>query len=170
MRATILAAVLSFGALSLVTLDRASSLPGLSARPSAASCRPRRGGADAALPNARGTAIGVPITCPIPARAHTNIVLAALRADLLPAQARANTAKFPPDLGELGNAGAPLATISSAASASICCLSAGEPARMLWASCRRIRKADRAIETVRRRRNIRGAAPPAFTGRKPRGS
>lgn len=37
MRATILAAVLSFGALSLVTLDRASSLPGLSARPSAAS-------------------------------------------------------------------------------------------------------------------------------------
>jgi hypothetical protein len=37
MRATILAAVLSFGALSLVTLARASSLPGLSAHPLAAS-------------------------------------------------------------------------------------------------------------------------------------
>lgn len=37
MRATIFAAVLSFAALSLVTADRASSLPGLTARPSAAS-------------------------------------------------------------------------------------------------------------------------------------
>ncbi|MGH6825662.1 hypothetical protein [Methyloceanibacter sp.] len=37
MRATILAAVLSFGVLSLMTLDSASSLPGLSTRPSAAS-------------------------------------------------------------------------------------------------------------------------------------
>ena len=37
MRATIFVAVLSFAALSLVTLDTASSLPGLSARPSAAS-------------------------------------------------------------------------------------------------------------------------------------
>jgi hypothetical protein len=37
MRATILAAVLSFGVLSLVTADRASALPGPSARPLAAS-------------------------------------------------------------------------------------------------------------------------------------
>jgi hypothetical protein len=36
MRATILAAVLSFAALSLITIDTASSLPGLSAHPSAA--------------------------------------------------------------------------------------------------------------------------------------
>ena len=37
MRATILAAVLSFGVLSLITPDTASSLPGLSESPSAAS-------------------------------------------------------------------------------------------------------------------------------------
>jgi hypothetical protein len=37
MRATILAAVLSFGVLSLITPDMASSLPPLSAHPSAAS-------------------------------------------------------------------------------------------------------------------------------------
>ena len=37
MRATILAAVLSFGVLSLITPDTASSLPGLSAHPSAVS-------------------------------------------------------------------------------------------------------------------------------------
>ena len=50
MRATILAAVLIVGALSLVTPDTASSLPGLSARPSAASAGLVEAGADTALP------------------------------------------------------------------------------------------------------------------------
>ena len=53
MRATSLAALLLGGALSLITLDTASSLPGLSARP-AAGVGPRRGGEDPALPPSAG--------------------------------------------------------------------------------------------------------------------
>ena len=86
MRATILAAVLSFCALSLVTLDRASSLPGLSARPSAATCRPRRGGADAALPQRPQVPLSASLLRALCLLAPVPIsLLAVLRADLLPA-------------------------------------------------------------------------------------
>jgi hypothetical protein len=86
MRATILAAVLSFGALSLVTLDRASSLPGLSARPSAASAglveeaRTQRYRNALQVPLSASLLRAVCLLAPVPIS-----LLAALRADLLPA-------------------------------------------------------------------------------------
>ena len=82
MRATILAAVLSFCALSLVTLDRASSLPGLSARPSAASAGLVEEARTQRYRNARKYRYlrALCLLAPVPIS-----LLAVLRADLLPA-------------------------------------------------------------------------------------
>ena len=72
MRATILAAALSFALLLLVTVDRASSLPGLSARPSAVSAGLIEATRTRKYRTVASTA--VPTTCPISARLPTNIV------------------------------------------------------------------------------------------------
>ena len=86
MRATILAAVLSFCALSLVTLDRASSLPGLSARPSAASAGLVEEARTTALPQRPKVPLSASLLRALCLLAPVPIsLLAVLRADLLPA-------------------------------------------------------------------------------------
>ena len=72
MRPIILAATLLGGALSLVTLDTASSLPGLSTRPASFAGLVQEAKTQRYRKAGKYCSTGVPTTFPTPARARTN--------------------------------------------------------------------------------------------------